>query len=115
MATSFELNHDQWHPFFARLNRDFKGRGVALQHSDDRHGLESEVQSLPLLGISADETREGIDTVVRVQAGYPGRGSVTEFVAAPTRVHFTEDADGKVGLLQIESRTGQVLVVDFGA
>lgn len=110
---SRRLDRAEWLPYFERIIRRFQGRPVSVQQSSAQVGLESVVASAPLLDLAADQTREGQEPTVRVKLGMEG-ATVTEFVAAPSKVTLTE-TDGIETSLRVESDTGQRLLLEFEA
>lgn len=108
---SRRLDRAEWLPSFEKIIRRFRGRPVSVQQFSAQVGLESIVSCAPLLALTADQTREGQEPTVRVKLGLD-RATVTEFVAAPSKVTVTR-SDGIETSLRVESDTGQRLLLEF--
>ena len=74
-------------------------------------GAQSEVENLPLIGVSAD--RADGDGAITISAGRSWAEHITHTIHAPTRVQLERREDGADVALQIESADGAKAILRF--
>jgi hypothetical protein len=107
-----EIVPDAWPQFLDQVTREHRGHRFDVRVSAPDVGLQSDSTRLTLLGITAEESREGIDPVIRVCGGDPRQGQVTHVIAAPAHLRALGGIGGG-SRLEIESTHGSTVRIDF--
>ena len=107
-----EIVPDAWPQFLDQVTREHRGHRFDVRVSAPDVGLQSDSTRLTLLGITAEETREGIDPVIRVCGGDPAAGQVTHVIAAPAHLRASSGT-GDGSRIEIESSHGSTVRIDF--
>jgi hypothetical protein len=100
-----EIPRDQWTEFLDSLSRDFRLHPITVQVADPEVGFQTEMQQVPLVGVSAD-LHAGGGPRIEVMAGHTDLDHTTHSVSDPVAVRLEEDVQGQAQVLEIESRGG---------
>jgi len=106
-----EIPREEWSQFFNSFSQMHRGWLVTLQVLNPETGIWTEVHHLPLDGVVADiHHRENALTIlVNTSLG----GHVAHAIPGPTHVHMKETDQGAHDALQIQSSSGDTVLLQF--
>jgi hypothetical protein len=99
----------QWTRLFDSFTRIYQGSSATLEVLSADLGAQLEVEDLPFLGISNDDS--GMELLFETRDG----SHLTHVVSKPRQVQIEERDDGTVAALQIGSETDPPLVLRLHA
>jgi hypothetical protein len=106
-----ELSPAQWIPALDELSAAHEGWLVSVDVLSSEIGAQHEIESLPLLGVSADRSDRG--TTVTIAAGRPPGERVTRVIGDVSRVYVGRTDQGADAALEIESADGTRTILRF--
>jgi hypothetical protein len=105
-----EIAREAWTTTLDEFSTAHQGWLVSLDVLDVTIGAQSEVDDLPLLGVSVGGPHE---SAVTIAAGRSWTEHVTHTIHSPTRVQLERRDDGADVALQIESADGAKAILRF--
>jgi hypothetical protein len=109
-----EVPREAWAQALNEFNAIHEGWLVSLDVLGPTIGAQPEINNLPLLGISVDQT-DHADTIMISAAARSTAEHVTHTIHATTRVYIERREDGADVALQIESADGTTAILRFRA
>ena len=108
---TIEVPREAWVRTLDEFTRLHEGWLVSIEVLKADLGAQSEIEELPLLGISADRLEH--DGTIAISVARSGREHLTHFVQAVTRMHREQTAAGADVALQLESADGTRTIIRF--
>jgi hypothetical protein len=102
-----EILRDEWAQYFEEFSRRHQGWLVTVEILALDIGDQVQVRNLPLEGITVATNDEDEMTII---AGRRPDARISHTICAPLRVWIKQNEQGADEALEIESRTGAVLV-----
>jgi hypothetical protein len=108
MATR-EIPRGEWAAFFDGFSQRHKGWLVTIEMLNPEIGDQIQARDLPLEGITLDRNGRGDDSI-EVIAGAKAESHISHSIGGPLRVWLKQTREGADEVLEIESRSGAVLL-----
>jgi len=105
MATH-EIAKDDWKTFLTTFSERRKGALVTVEVADPQHGPRKEIDGLPLVGISYEETGSGAGSIL-LFLGDATNDNVTHTISHPKALYHKPGA----GVLSDEVNTNEIIEV----
>ncbi|MFN2387205.1 MAG: DUF5335 family protein [Thermoanaerobaculia bacterium] len=99
---TLEIPREEWKAFCDRFSREHEGWLATLEVLDEAIGAQVEAEDLPLEGITAASKGSGGDAIEIFLRAEPD-GTLTHFVADPTRLWVLSTDAGAEEALEIEA------------
>lgn len=108
-----ELLPTRWIQALDAFSATHEGRPVSMEVLGPDIGAQPEIESLPLLGVSAD--RSAVDATLTITAaGAAESGHVTRIVHGVTRVYLERTDGGDDAALEVEAADGTRTILRLG-
>ena len=111
MATQ-EITRNEWRPFLDEFSKQHKGDRATVQTIGDDSGVQTEAESLPFVGISAEDKGSEKGSIV-LMLGTETDDHVEHWVTDASHL-WQKTADGNAGdALEIESSDGTKTILQL--
>jgi len=107
-----EITRGQWQRFLDDFSKQHQGDRATLQVIGDDVGVQTEAQSLPFVGISAEEAGSAKGAIT-VMLGTEAEDHIQHQIDAPSRLWQRATGDHAKDALEIEATNGTKTILQL--